>query len=183
MNGSPGEARPAGRHVFLIGFMGSGKSTVARLLAEEIGGAFVDLDERVERQSGRSVAEIFADGGEARFRELEHDALASLADEGASVVACGGGVVLLPENRALLKSLGCVVYLEVSAGEALARIGDVTGRPLLASGGPAAASQLLSARESLYRAAADVVIDTSGKPAERVSAEAVAALRAAGCAR
>jgi shikimate kinase len=171
---------PAGRHVFLVGFMGSGKSTVGRLLAREYALPFIDLDAVVECSAGRTVAELFAEEGEGRFRQLEHDALQSLCGEGPTIVACGGGTVLLPENRALMKSLGHVVYLEVSAGEALARIGDVAGRPLLASGEPGAAASLLSARETLYRVTADVAVDTGGKPVARVAVEVADALRAAG---
>lgn len=181
MSEAPDISRVDRRHVFLIGFMGSGKSTVGRMLADELRLSFVDLDLCVEEQDGRRVADIFAEDGEAAFRAVEHEALAALADQPPSVVACGGGVVLMPENRTLLSGLGCIVYLEVTAGEALARIGDVTGRPLLASGGPAAASTILSAREGLYHAAADVVVDTTGKSAEQVTTETAARLRAGGC--
>jgi shikimate kinase len=175
-----GSAMPAGGHIFLVGFMGSGKSTVGCLLAREFGMPLIDLDAVVERTAGRTVAELFAEEGEPRFRQLEHDALASLSEAPPSIVACGGGAVLLPENRGLMQSLGHVVYLEVSAGEALARIGDVAGRPLLASGGPGAAETLLSAREVLYRATSDVAADTGGKPVEQVATEVAAALRTAG---
>lgn len=171
---------PAG-HVFLIGFMGSGKSTVGRFLARELEMPFVDLDAAIESREGRRVTELFAERGEAAFRAMETDVLASLQDAEPSLVACGGGIVLSARNRELLGSLGCVVYLEVTAGEALARIGDVEGRPLLAAGGPHVAATLLAAREGLYRSAADVVIDTGGKPPAVVVREAVTALRAAGC--
>jgi shikimate kinase len=167
-------------HIFLVGFMGSGKSTVGVLLTGELGMPLIDLDAVVERLAGMTVPEVFVEEGEPRFRQLEHDALASLSEAPPSIVACGGGTVLLPENRALMKSLGHVVYLEVSAGEALARIGDVAGRPLLASGGPGAAETLLSAREVLYRATSDVAVDTGGKPVEQVATEVAAALRTAG---
>jgi len=86
------------------------------------------------------------------------------------VVACGGGVVLRPENRALLRQLGVVVYLVVSMGEALARIGDASTRPLLAGGGGTlAATALLEARETLYRSVADVTVDTAGRDAANVA--------------
>lgn len=147
-------------HVFLVGFMGAGKSTVGSLLAERLGRPFIDLDAEIVRGAGITIAEIFAEGGEMRFRELETSALAALDAEAPSVVACGGGVVLRDENRRPLKELGTVVYLEVSVGEALARIGDVEGRPLLAEGGPAAAATLLDARVALYRAVADITVDT-----------------------
>lgn len=162
-------------HVFLIGFMGAGKSTVAALVAEQLGMPLCDLDSLVERRANRSVAEIFATEGEAGFRRLESEALASLEDEPPGVIACGGGVVLADANRSAMHRLGRVVLLEVSAGEALARIGDDDTRPLLAgAGGALAATALLAARESLYRAAADIAIDTSGRTAAEVASEVVA---------
>lgn len=164
-------------HVFLVGFMGAGKSTVGHLLASETGRPFVDLDEVVEQIEGRTVSQIFAEEGEAAFRALETNALRALGDVPPSVVACGGGVILADENRALLAKEGHVVYLVVSAGEALARIGGSESRPLLAgAGGVVAATALLKARESLYEASADIVVDTSGKDAPEVAAEVLASL-------
>lgn len=164
-------------HVFLVGFMGSGKSTVARLVAAAIGRPSVDLDEVVELSSGRPVPEIFAEDGEEAFRGAETQALLSLSEQPPSVVACGGGVVLRPENRAALKRMGTVVFLSVSAAEALARIGDVSTRPLLSgAGGALAATALLAAREGLYRSVADVVVDTEGRTPDEVAEAVVAAL-------
>jgi shikimate kinase len=170
-------------HVFVIGFMGAGKTTVGRLMAEELGVPFVDLDALVEDGAGCTVGQLFQERGEAGFRELESEALASTATLRPSVVACGGGVVLRPGNRELMGALGCVIYLVVTAGEALARIGDVEGRPLLAAGGPDVAATLLAARERLYAATANVVVDTTGKGPEAVARQAADALKAAGCAR
>ncbi len=150
-------------HVLLIGFMGAGKSTVGRLLAESLDRPFVDLDDAVEQAAGMPVSMIFEDLGEDRFRMLETEALRALIDAPPSVVACGGGVVVRDENRALLGSLGAVVYLKVSAGESIARISDTSSRPLLAGPGAAlAATSLLAAREALYSAVADISVDTEG---------------------
>lgn len=161
-------------HVFIVGFMGAGKSTVGARLAEELSRPFIDLDDAIEVRAGVSVAEVFAAQGEERFREMETEALAALDDQPASVVACGGGVVVSPENRSLLKKLGVVLYLQVSAGEAIARIGDVSSRPLLAGpGGTLAATSLLAAREALYSGVADACIDTSGASAEEVAMRAL----------
>lgn len=157
-------------HILLIGFMGSGKSTVGRILADSVGIPFVDLDEQVEQAAGVSVSQLFADGGEERFRTLESEMLAAMAKHPPSVVACGGGVVVRDENRAVLRSLGRVVYLRVSAGEAVARIGDTSTRPLLSGAGAAlAATSLLTARESLYSAVADIVVQTEGRTPEEVA--------------
>lgn len=164
-------------HVFLVGFMGAGKTTVGRLLADRIGRRCIDLDRAIERLAGAPVARVFELEGEDRFRELETQALLELGHEPASVVACGGGVVLRPENRAALKRMGTVVYLQVTAGEAVARIGDATSRPLLSGpAGTLAATSLLAARESLYRSVADMVVDTVGKTPGTVTGEIESAL-------
>ena len=158
------------RHIFLIGFMGAGKSTVSRLLAERLGWASADLDELVESSTGLKVREIFAQHGEQEFRRLESEALASVESMPDVVVACGGGAVLLDRNRALLKRLGTVVYLKVSASAALGRIGDVASRPLLAGpSGTLAATALLAAREGIYTALADFTVDTAESTPEEVA--------------
>lgn len=160
----------SGSHIFLVGFMGAGKSTVGALMAARLARPLIDLDERIEHAAGRSVSEIFESEGEDAFRALEADVLAAVEDEQPSVIACGGGVVVRPENRATLKRLGTVAYLEVTAGEALARVGDAATRPLLAgAGGAIAATTLLQAREALYRSVADVTISTTGRTAEQVA--------------
>lgn len=165
------------RHLFLIGFMGAGKSTVARLVADSLSRPCLDLDDEIERSTGVPIAETFAVLGEEAFRCAESDALDALDGRDASVVACGGGIVVRPRNQAALKRLGTVVYLQVTPGEALARIGDVTSRPLLAgASGVLAATSLLQAREALYRASADIIIDTAGKSAEQVAELVVANL-------
>jgi len=165
-----------GAHLFLVGFMGAGKSTVGRLVADQLGRPLIDLDSVVEANAGMPVSAIFSEHGEEAFRDLETEALRGLREEPPSVIACGGGVVLRPENRAILRELGRVVYLEVTAGEAVARVGDATSRPLLAGpGGALAATSLLSARDSLYRSVADWTIDTMAfgpsEVAERVVGE------------
>ncbi|MDP2182446.1 MAG: shikimate kinase [Actinomycetota bacterium] len=165
-------------HVFLVGFMGAGKSTVGHLLAKDLGHPFIDLDETIEQDEGRSVTQIFAEDGETGFRSLETRALRALGDAPPSVVACGGGVILVDENRALLACEGRVVYLVVTPGEALARIGGTESRPLLAgAGGVVAATSLLTARESLYRASADIAVDTTGKEPSTVASEVLALLK------
>jgi shikimate kinase len=165
-------------HLLLIGFMGAGKSTVGRLVAEQLGVPFTDVDALVEQHDGRNVSTIFEEDGEATFRALEAAAVQSLANLPSSVVACGGGVVLSDENRALLKTLGTVVYLQVTAAETLARVGNDRTRPLLSgAGGALAAGKLLEAREALYAATADIVVDTVDRSAEEVASQVVHAFR------
>ena len=161
-------------HLLLIGFMGAGKSTVGRLVAEQLDLPFVDTDSLVQLQDGRTVAEIFAQDGEAGFRTLETAAVQSLTTMTPSVVACGGGVVLSDANRAMLKGLGTAIYLRVTAAETLARVGGDGTRPLLSgAGGALAAGKLLEAREVLYSATADVVVDTVDRTAAAVAQEIV----------
>lgn len=164
--------------VFLIGFMGAGKSTVGKLLADRLGFRFVDLDAAIEARAGRSIAEIFAEDGEPAFRAMEHEALLEYAGESGLVVACGGGVVVEHANRAVLRESGTVVYLRVTAEEALARIGDRSTRPLLSAtgGGEIAATMLLRARGALYSSTADITIDTVGSEPKSIVDRIIEAL-------
>jgi shikimate kinase len=162
------------KHVLLIGFMGAGKSTVGRLVAQRMAVPFLDIDTLVEQRDGRTVAEIFSQDGESAFRSLETAAVRSLDALPPSVVACGGGVVLSDTNRAMLKGLGLVVYLRVTAAETLARVGNDSTRPLLSgAGGALAAGKLLEAREALYSAIADAVVDTVDRSADEVADQVV----------
>jgi shikimate kinase len=149
------------RPVFIIGFMGAGKSTVGGIVAARLGRPFVDLDGEIERREGLTVEELFAARGESGFRDAERAALAAVARQPGVVVACGGGVVTDAASHAILRQTGTVIYLRVSAEEAIARVGsDLSGRPLLRGGDPASAASLLESRERLYEAAADMVVDT-----------------------
>lgn len=119
------------RCVLLIGMMGAGKSRVGRALAERLGFEFVDTDERVEASSAMTIAAIFATEGEGGFRARERAVLAALPERGA-VVALGGGAVVDPANRAVLRTKGTRVWLDAEPEVLIARIGDPRSRPLLA---------------------------------------------------
>ncbi|MBN1192306.1 MAG: 3-dehydroquinate synthase [Coriobacteriia bacterium] len=170
-------------HLFLTGFMGAGKSSVGRLVAARLGRPFVDLDEEIERREGSTVPEIFRTRGEDGFREAEHAALEEIVGGDPAVVATGGGVVLRDDNQALLKRHGTVVYLSVTPEEAMARVGEVGDRPLLADGGLAAARSILGTRMSLYAATADHVVDTIGRAEADVAEAVIGVLRETPAAR
>ena len=168
--------------IALIGLMGAGKSEVARLLAARLGAPAIDLDARIEAESGRSIPEWFDVPGESAFRERERHALERALAAGAAVIACGGGIVLDPVARDLLAECCRTVWLEVSPAEAARRLeGGELSRPLLA-GQPnreAQLERLLNSRAALYRAASRFRVMTDGRSAEQVGELVWAALAAA----
>jgi shikimate kinase len=159
-------------HLFLTGFMATGKSTVGRALARRLGHPFIDLDAEIERRAGMSVAEIFRLHGEEDFRARERAALEEVCRGARAVVATGGGVVLDARNRTAMRGAGEIVCLAASRDEILARIGPGGERPLLASASDRARriDELLVERGPAY-ADADLTVDTSGRsPVEVVEA-------------
>lgn len=160
----PSSPLPGGRrrNLVLIGFMGTGKTTVGRRVAASLGFEFADTDDRVVTRAGLPITQIFAQHGEAHFRQLETEALREvLAGEGR-VVATGGGIVTKPENVALLRAGGYVVWLHASVDEIFARVSRNRERPLLQTENPLETIRaLLAVREPLYRATADFEVDTS----------------------
>lgn len=161
-------------NVFLIGYRGTGKSTVARLVAQRWGRAWVDADEWLERRAGRTIREIFASDGEAVFRDLESAVVAELAARDETVIALGGGAILREPNRAAIQGRGLVVWLKALPHTLAARLQHDPStdqrRPALTSlGGLAEIEQLLAAREPLYAQCADVVIDTEGREPSEIT--------------
>lgn len=154
--------------VYLVGMPGSGKSTVGPELAARLGVPFVELDAEVQRAAGRTVAEIFREDGEARFRELEAAALSEAATRDPSVVSCGGGVVLEPANRITLRATGEVVFLSVPVEVLASRVRPAAERPLIRAAGDL--ERLFAEREPLYREFAAHVVDASGPPVEVAAA-------------
>jgi shikimate kinase len=159
------------RDVALIGFMATGKSTLARHLARRLGLPLIVLDERIGRRAGRSVERLFAEEGEDRFRVLESEALLSLENEGPHVLDCGGGVVVRGENRRFLRKRYRVVLLEVEWGRLWGRLCGPggPGRPLLEGGSEEEARRLLEGRRPLYRATAHHVLDAGGEDPQRLA--------------
>jgi len=154
-------------HLILIGFMGSGKSTIARKLAGRLKMKAIDMDASIARDAGMSVKEIFEQEGEEGFRVREQAFLESMALCKPCILSCGGGIVTRTKARGLLKQLGTVVYLEVSADEAISRISHPETRPLLHGSIPP--SQLLEQRRPLYEEAADIIFSTNGLTINQVT--------------
>ena len=153
-------------NIVLCGMMGCGKTTVAAELAALTHMRAADTDAEVVKNHGR-IADIFEKYGEAKFRELETEAVAALSSCDGLIIATGGGCVLNEKNVALLKRHGRIIFLRTSAQTLIRRVEGDTERPLLAGGAAKRINELLPVRTPKYMAAADEVIDTDGySPAE-----------------
>ena len=161
--------RLAGRSLYLVGMMGSGKTSTGRPLAERLGYGFVDADAVIEQAAGCSIPDIFDRDGEAGFRSLESQVLNAISQRHSLVVATGGGVVTQPENWGMLHS-GIVIWLDVVPDQLLQRLNaDSTVRPLLQTNDPEAAlNTLLNERRPLY-AEADLTVVINDETPEAVA--------------
>jgi shikimate kinase len=164
------------RPVVLVGMMGAGKTSVGRLLAARLRLPFHDTDEAVEAASGRTVAELFAQGGEAAFRECERTILAGLLGGPPAVIAAGGGAVIDPATRALMKAQAVTVWMDADPRRLAERLRGDTGRPLLAAGDLLATLTRLSAERRPFYAEADLHIAVGPATPEQVAGSIVAAL-------
>lgn len=159
-------------HLWLIGMMGAGKNAVGRRVADLTGASFVDTDALIVAAARHSIAEVFAETGEAGFRQRERDAVEEAAAGPDSVVATGGGVVTNAGNVARMRASGLVVWLRVPTEELAGRVGSGSGRPLLAGGDPRARlEELEKERRPLYAGAAHAVVDAGGRDAGTVAKE------------
>jgi shikimate kinase len=160
------------RNIVLIGFMGCGKSTVGRELRRMLGYPLVDTDSVIEARAGKRITRIFEEDGERAFRDMETELLRELAADRANprIVATGGGIVVRPENRDLISSLGYVVWLRVPVETILRRTRRSRARPLLNTGDAASrVRMLLSEREPWYRQCAHLPIETAGLESDEVA--------------
>jgi len=166
--------------ILLIGYRCTGKTTVARLLADRLGWHWLDADEVLEKRRGRSIVEIFQQDGESAFRELETAILAELCALNEHVIATGGGVILQEGNRSLLRRSGQVVWLTADVETIWQRLqADASSgkpRPLLSVGGRVEVEQMLRAREPLYRESADIIVDTRARKPEQIVDEIASVL-------
>ena len=157
-------------NIFLIGFMGAGKSTVARSLRDDFGMRLVEMDEQIEAEEGRSISQIFAESGEAYFRALETQLLENLEQEANIVVSCGGGVPMREENVAAMRRSGKIIYLSARPETIYERVKDFHTRPLLEGNmNVEYIEDLIAKRLPKYLAAADLTVETDGKSAREIS--------------
>lgn len=165
-------------NIFLIGFMGAGKSTIARTLQRELGFPLVEMDERIVQEQGMSINDIFAQYGEAHFREIESQLVVDIGKQEPSIVSCGGGVVVRPENTQNMKKSGRIVLLKASPETIFERVKNSTDRPILNGHmNVEYIAELMEKRRALYEEAADITIQTDGKTREQICEEIIGKLR------
>ena len=164
------------KNIVLIGFMGSGKSMVAKRLAKVLKRDVVSLDDLIEAKESRPIKRIFVESGEAYFRDREKEAVQEVAGKESLVLDCGGGVVLNPRNMAKLKANGILIFLSAAAETIYARVKDTKKRPLLnIKNSKARINELLKERQPLY-AQADHTVITDNKTVDEVCREIVTRL-------
>jgi shikimate kinase len=166
------------RNLILIGFMGSGKSSVGREIARRCELRFLDTDSMIRQKYGKSIPEIFAAYGEPAFRDEEHQVLLRLRAAQPMVLATGGGIVLQPRNRSVLRSLGAVVWLTANEEVIWERVSRNQNRPLLQTKDPrSTVRDLMETRYPLYRETADITVETSGLTHQEVANRILLAIR------
>jgi shikimate kinase len=157
------------KNIYLIGFMGTGKTTVGKILAKELEKRFIEMDDLIEKQEGKKISEIFEIKGEPYFRKLESEVLQGLAGKTDLVVSCGGGAVCSNKNIDLVKRTGKVFCLSASATKIYERTRNEVHRPLLEVAEPLKQIEELLAKRLPYYQQADYVIDTEGINPEKVA--------------
>lgn len=164
-------------NLYLVGFMGTGKTTVGRAVAHRLGFQLLDSDHEIERQQGKTIPEFFAEAGEPAFRALEQAFIAQGHPAERAVVSCGGGLVVPPGMLDLLKAKGVVVCLHASIETILARTARHRNRPLLAVENPEARVRaLFAAREPIYKQSGTVIL-TDSRPLQDVASHVLRAWR------
>ena len=161
-------------NIFIVGPMGSGKSTVGKIISSELFLNFFDTDEEIEARTGASIDWIFDLEGEEGFRKRESKILEEMVQQNSIVLSTGGGIILSESNRELLSSRGTVFYLATPIAVQLERTSKDKNRPLLKNGDPGKIlEELHVARESLYEGVADYIVNTEGKSSQEVSTEII----------
>jgi len=163
------EVRSQKSNISLIGFMGTGKSSVGPILAIMLKKSFVELDAEIEKVAGQSISDIFASSGEGQFRKIEKEILVKVLDHENIVLSCGGGVILDAKNRTILKKRSIVVWLNADAKVITERLMDNKSRPLLAENVMESVSKLLKERIGFYRETSEVMVRTNGMETSQVA--------------
>lgn len=160
------------RNISLIGFMGSGKTTVGRILAHKLGFLFIDLDRVIELEDGRKINDIFKIYGEDYFRELETKVIKKIYKNKNCVFACGGGAIKRKENMKIIRENSAVIYLNISPRIALKRLGDVKDRPLIeVEDREEVIKEMISKRNNLYHKYAHMIINNDDMDPKKASNE------------
>ena len=157
------------KNIYLVGFMGTGKTVVGELLAARLNKEFIEMDEVIEKRQGKEIVDIFAQEGEGAFRELETDLLKELSEHEDLVISCGGGLICNEDNLKLLKSSGTVFSLMASAATIYERTKKYTHRPLLNVEGPLEKIEKLLAIRTPYYSQAHYSIDTDAISPDEVA--------------
>ena len=164
----------ADKNIFLIGFMGAGKSTAARALQRRLQLPLVEMDARIAAEQGMAITDIFERFGEAHFRELESALLQTLGREAPSIVSCGGGVVVSAHNVEEMKRNGMVVYLKAEPETIYERVKDSSERPILNGNmNVDYIAGLMEKRRSLYESAASFTVVTDGRTEDEICGEII----------
>ena len=162
------------QNIFLIGFMGAGKSTIAKVLQRELGMELVEMDERIVKEQGMSINDIFAQKGEDGFRDIESQLVIDIGKNKNSIVSCGGGVVVRPQNVENMKKSGKIVFLTATPETILKRVKNGKDRPLLNGHmNVEYISELMEKRRQMYEDAADVKVSTDGKTVGEICTEII----------
>ncbi len=157
--------------LILIGFMGSGKTTVAKNLGEKLNLKVIEMDDLIVKRSGKSISRIFNEDGETRFRELETKVAKSLAKKDKCIISTGGGVVINKININHLKENGKMIFLKTSFLEIKKRLKNINNRPLFKD--KKMAKKLFIFRQGLYKKYADLIVSTDGKSVEEITYEII----------
>lgn len=160
------------KNIFLIGFMGSGKSTIASCLSKNYGMEIVEMDQEIVKREGMSISDIFAQKGEPYFRDLETNLLIEIQEKKNKVISCGGGVAMREQNVVEMKKSGVVILLLAEPETILERVKDSDERPLLQGNKNLSfIRDMMEKRRPKYEEAADYIVQTDGKNAESICKE------------
>lgn len=166
------------KNIFLIGFMGCGKSTIAKILAQKLGADCIEMDEQIVKEQGMPITEIFERGGEEHFRDIEMELICRLCGQKNMIVSCGGGSVLREENRRMMKETGVIVWLTAEPETIFARVKHSKNRPVLNGHmNIEYITELMGKRQDCYEAAADFSVRTDGRSREEICTEIIRQLQ------